>query len=214
MDDYDSRRSSLQKEFPYFSSNYDTKERFCSYWHQIDEAISLKPKSILEIGIGNGFVSNYLKSRRVQLITLDIKKKLVPNIVGSVLEICCKDSVFDLVMCCEVLEHLPYDDFSRALKEIRRVSKSYSVVSVPDVTTAYPLYIGIPRLGKIKKLISHPFPKYDDHHFDGEHYWLIGKTGYPLKRIKSDIENSGFHILKTYRVFEWYYHRFFILKKR
>ena len=43
---------------------------------------------------------------------------------------------------------------------------------------------------------------------------LIGKTGYSLKRIMNDIENSGFHILKTYRVFEWYYHRFFILKKR
>jgi len=49
--------------------------------------------------------------------------------------------------------------------------------------------------------------------YDGEHYWEIGKAGYPLQRIINDIRKTGFNIKKTYRIFEWPYHRFFILKK-
>ena len=40
----------------YFNEFYDSKERWISYWHQINEIIKLNPKKVLEIGIGNGFV--------------------------------------------------------------------------------------------------------------------------------------------------------------
>ena len=49
--------------------------------------------------------------------------------------------------------------------------------------------------------------------FDGEHYWEIGKAGYPLSKIIKDIQRAGFKIEKTYSVFENPYHRVFILKK-
>lgn len=49
--------------------------------------------------------------------------------------------------------------------------------------------------------------------FNGEHYWEIGKAGYPLSKITKDIEKAGFKIIKTYRIFENPYHRFFVLKK-
>lgn len=49
--------------------------------------------------------------------------------------------------------------------------------------------------------------------FDGEHYWEIGKAGYPLSKIINDIQIAGFKIEKTHRVFEFPYHRFFILKR-
>jgi len=31
----------------YFQRNYDTKERFISYWHQVNEIIELEPNSVL-----------------------------------------------------------------------------------------------------------------------------------------------------------------------
>ena len=49
--------------------------------------------------------------------------------------------------------------------------------------------------------------------FDGQHYWEIGKAGYPLSNIIDDIQIAGFKIEKTYRVFEYPCHRFFKLKK-
>lgn len=53
-----------QVEPDHYYDNYDWKGRFCSYWHQINEIIELGPNRVLEIGIGNGFVSKYLKDRK------------------------------------------------------------------------------------------------------------------------------------------------------
>jgi len=47
----------------YFKKDYDSKARFASYWHQIQETLDLAPKKVLEIGKGSGFVSRYLKEK-------------------------------------------------------------------------------------------------------------------------------------------------------
>ncbi len=101
--------------------SYDTKERFISYWHQIHEVISLEPKKVLEVGIGNGFVTRYLREKEWDVTTLDIVSKLRPDVAGSVLSMPFEDAAFDVVACFEVLEPLPYDDFPKALKELHRI---------------------------------------------------------------------------------------------
>jgi len=204
----------LAKEmYPYFKSSYDTKERFCSYWHQLDEVITLRPKEVLEIGIGNSFLTRYFKEKDLKITTLDIEHELRPDVAGSVLFLPFTNSSFELVTCYEVLEHLPYEDFCKALNELGRVSQSNVVISLPDASTIYRVNIELPRFKPIKKLIPHPFPRSTPHVYDGEHYWEIGKSQYPLKKILQDIHRSGLNVVKTYRVFEFYYHRFFLLTK-
>jgi predicted SAM-dependent methyltransferase len=197
----------------YIDPSYDSKERFISYWHQINEIISLEPKKILEVGVGNRFTSKYLRDRNLNVITFDVEDGLRPDVVGSVLRLPFASKSFDVIACYEVLEHLPYSEFQEALREIHRVSRKYAVLSLPDVTTVYRINIELPRIRPIKRLINHPFHRPAQHAFDGEHYWEIGKTGYPLKKIELDIEQSGFKIIRTYRIFEFYYHRFFVLEK-
>lgn len=198
----------------YTGSSYDSKERFISYWHQINEIILLKPRRVLEIGIGNGFVSRYLREHKLNVTTLDIAHDLCPDVAGSVLAIPFNDESFEVVSCCEVLEHLPYSEFPKTLKEIRRVSQKYVVLSLPDVTTVYRVNMELPRIKSIKRLVNHPFNRPVDHVFDGEHYWEIGKKGYSLKQIEFDITHSELNIINTYRIYEFYYHRFFILEKK
>ena len=193
--------------------SYDTKERFISYWHQIHEIISLEPKKVLEVGIGNGFLTRYLREKGWDVTTLDIVSELRPDVAGSVLSLPFGDTAFDVVTCFEVLEHLPYDDFTKALEELRRVSRRHLILSVPDHTAVYRVNIELPRMKPIKRLVPHPFPKPPPHEFDGEHYWIIGKSNYPLEKISHDIERTGFKIVETYRVFEFYGHRFFSLEK-
>jgi len=197
----------------YFRLSYDSKERFISYWYQINEIIKLDPKRVLEIGIGNGFVSKYLKERRVNVLTLDVDKKLNPDMVGSVLNMPFDES-FDVVACYEVLEHLPYENFYKGLSEMFRVSKSYAILSLPDVSRVYRVYVQIPKVGVFKRLISLPRLKNLIHKFNGEHYWEIGKAGYPLKRIVDAIQKQHLQLEKTYRVYEMPHHRLFILQKR
>ena len=185
----------------YFNESYDSKGRFISYWHQIHGIIRLRPKRVLEIGIGNGFVSEYLKERRANVLTLDIDKNLNPDIVGSVLDVPFSDNSFEVVVCYELIEHLQYENFYKAFSEIFRVSKSYAILSLPDASRVYCLYVQIPKIGVFKRLISLPRLKNSIHKFNGEHYWEIGKAGYPLNKITKDIEKAGFNIKKNIQNF-------------
>ncbi len=204
---------SKQKKTIYTSRLYDSKGRFMSYWHQIHEAFELIPKNLLEIGVGNKFVSNYLKERGINTVTLDIERRVNPDIIGSVLDIPFSNERFDLVMCCQVLEHLPYKNFRKALSEIFRVSSSHVILSLPDINRACRFYFMIFRIGKFKKLIPLPKKKAPPCRLDSQHFWEIGREGYSLKKIVNDIKGVGFKIKKTYRIYEYPYHRFFILEK-
>lgn len=198
----------------YFNSIYNSKERFISYWHQINEIISLDRKTVLEIGIGNGLVTNCLRQRGFNVTTMDIDERLKPDKVGSILSMPFPSKSFEVVACFEVLEHLPYGNFPKALCEIHRVSAKYAVLSLPDFTRVYRVDIQIPKIGDLKKLIPLPRLRPPKHQFDGEHYWEIGKAGYPLRKVMDEMRSTGFGIKKTYRIFEMPYHRFFVLVKQ
>lgn len=152
----------------------DRKELFASYWHQIDEVNRLKPDNILEVGIGNGFVSGYLGRLGYNVTTVDLVKVFKPTVISSILTLPFRSETFDVCLCCEVLEHLPFERFNLALGEFYRVGKKL-IISLPDRTP----WIGIKTVCKWSTIpeiiLSLPnlFPK--QHIFDGQHYWEIGK---------------------------------------
>lgn len=194
----------------YSFSKYDYKTRWTSYWHQINEILNLVPKKVLEVGIGNKTVLNYLKNQGIEVLTLDINEKLKPDIVGNVLKMPFQDNSFDIILCAEILEHLPFEEFDKALEELERVSKKYVVLSLPHFGHSIKFSFKIPLIREKRFAIRIPFPI--KHHFDGEHYWEIGKKGYPLTKIKRIIKKC-FVIKKEFIPFESQYHHFFILEK-
>ena len=197
----------------YFQPGYLTKKRLITYWYQIDETLRLGANTILEIGPGNRFVTCCLERMGRHVNTLDIDYRLSPDCAGSVIDIPFRDSTFDAVMCFEVVEHLPFKYFPEALKEIRRVAKTYAVISMPDYERVYRIDIQLPKIGNIKKLISIPRLKKPAFSFNGEHFWEICRAGYSLNTIISCIQDIGFDVKNHYRVFEHPYHHFFILQK-
>jgi len=201
----------LPKKF-YFSEKYLSTKRWLSYWHQIKEVLNLAPQSVLEIGVGNKIVSNFIRIQNINIKTIDVNLKLEPDFVGSVLDLPFKNNEFDVVLCAEVLEHLPFEKFRKALEEINRVSKKHVVLSLPHWGISLYFGIKLPLLKKLEIFIKLPF--YKKHKFMGEHYWEIGKRGYPLRKIKGLIKQAGLEILKDYLVFEVPYHHYFILRKQ
>lgn len=195
----------------YFSKGYDDKKRWASYWRQIDEILAFNPKKVLVVGKGNGFVSGYLKLTGIETVTLDIDETLRPDIVASVLKMPFFDNEFDAVLCAEVLEHLPYSEFNKALSEIKRVAKIGAVISLPHFGPAIKFLLKIPFLPELRFILKLPYPI--KHQFKGEHCWEIGKMDYSLRRIRNDIKKSGFAIKNDYIVFENPLHHFFTLKK-
>ena len=158
----------------------------------------------------------YLKKRYIKVTILDIRENLKPDINASVTSIPVSDEKFELVACFETLEHLPYKLFPKALNEIFRVCSRNAIISLPDIEGYFRIDLKIPKIRKIKILstiqkIRKPVHQYD---LQQGHYWEIGKRGYRLKKILSEIKKSEFKIVETYRIFEAPYYRFFILKKK
>jgi len=206
------KNACIQVDKSHYFKCYDTRSRFSSYWHQIDEVLNTGSSSVLEIGVGNKTVSKYLLDHKINITTLDIDKKLFPHVAGSVLSLPYHDNIFDTTLCCEVLEHLPYHFFISALKEIKRVTKQNVILSLPDVENYIKLELKVSYLKIIQSIINIPINK-KNHKFDGQHYWEIGKHGYNKTKIANDIRASGLLICSSYRNFDEPYHRFFICKK-
>lgn len=194
-----------------YFKNYDSRDRWISYWQQIENILSLEPKKVLEVGIGNKTVVNYLKEKGIEVATLDINESLRPDIVASVEKMPVSDNSFDVILAAEILEHLPFEKFDSCLKEIKRITKKYAVISLPHWGWTFFLIFKTPLLKKIQFLFK--ISGLLKHKFNGEHYWEVGKRGYSLSKIKKEIERAGFKILKDFITPDSPYHHFFILEK-
>lgn len=196
----------------YNFGTYCGPDRWGSYYYQIKEILHQKRKNILEIGGGDGVLRSYLQNNSdIQYKSLDIAEDLKPDIIGSIEDIPIKDNEFDTVCAFEVLEHLPFDKFETALKELKRVSKGTVILSLPHFGPMISFSLKIPFIKEKRfafKILYHP-----THQFNGEHYWEIGKKGYKIGKIKKIIEKY-FTIENDYIPFENRYHHFFILKKQ
>ena len=194
----------------YFEPDYLTSERMSAYSYQFSEVINLRPQSVLEIGIGNGLLSFLLRQSGLDVTTLDFDSMLEPDIIASVTDIPCPDNSYDVVACFEVLEHLPFEQFGKAMEELKRVTKSHAIISLPDSRLVCKFHIPI-----IARKLLFEFPSFTlpEHKFDGQHYWEINKKGYPLRKILGIIQEAGFSITKTYRIWEFSYNRIFVLEK-
>lgn len=136
------------KKFSFNESKYYSRNPLKKYLLKkfTDRIISIigdiRPKKILDAGCGEGFIAQLLLSRFPDLnytgIELDentvrkARRKVnqAKFIQGSVTKLPFNANTFDLVLCLEVLEHLPNP--IQGLKELRRVSKKTVLVSVPD----------------------------------------------------------------------------------
>ncbi len=100
------------------------------------------PKSILDVGCGEGFTLDTLRKNKIgkKIIGIDnskesirIGKILFPKVKiehASIYDMPFPNNSFDLVICTEVLEHLKTP--SLAIEEVKRVSRGNILISVPN----------------------------------------------------------------------------------
>jgi ubiquinone/menaquinone biosynthesis C-methylase UbiE len=192
---------------------YDHKGRWISYYYQYAQARELESKKILEVGIGNGTMSTYLKKVGFTVTTADYEEHLGADVTADVTALPFKDNEFDLSMCCEVLEHLPFSEFTKAVKELARVSSKYVFITVPDHRRVpFSLSIKIPFMKQ--RTVSIRIPTFKQHVFDGFHYWEIGHKGFPVKRIINEIESVGLEIIKHESPTDCPMIHYFLLRKK
>lgn len=207
------------KEGHYHLSRYDDLERFISYYYQINLTRSREPKSILEVGVGNKLVSEYLRRAGLDVKTCDIDASLEPDYLADIRNLPLKDNLFDVVMACEVLEHIPFKDFTKALSELERVSRDYVIISLPYRHASFQAVFKFPFVRTILRgktfldfCIRIPL-KFIGFENSGQHYWEIDGGEYKIRKIRR-ILKEYFEVEKEVRPVLDSYHEFFILKKR
>lgn len=196
----------------YDFDRYMSKQRWCSFWHQLDEIQNLKPSGVLEIGPGPGLFKIVAEKFGLKVDTMDLDPELNPDHLGSVTSMPFGDATYDVVCAFQMLEHLPYEVSLQALDEMLRVCRRYVVISLPDARPVWRYQIHLPKFGIHDFLVPRPQLNPAEHEFDGEHYWEVNKRGYSLSKVIADFTQRA-KLIKTYRVSDNPSHRFFIFAK-
>lgn len=124
---------------------YDNPKKWGREYHHIDlyrarmtaHAVPRNAKKILDLGAGDGLVLKSLQKAGNDPVAFDISRNALKHIQGNKLvqgaanNLPFSSNSFDIVIACEVLEHLPDIIFDSVLEEIRRVSKKFILITVP-----------------------------------------------------------------------------------
>lgn len=194
----------------YDFERYAFEGRFVSYYSQLKEVLAQKPSSVLEVGVGGRVFGSFIKNNTtVSYTSVDVDEELHPDVVGSVLALPFADASFDVACAFEVLEHLPFEQFDQAFSELCRVARTHVVISVPHFGPMISFSLKVPFLPQIRVALKIPFPV--KHIFNGQHYWELGKRGYPIALIRRKLSEHGV-LVRDFVPFGSPYHHFFVLK--
>lgn len=197
---------------------YVNEGRWSSYYEQIKECLKFVGEGeVLYVGVGDYLVPKIITmiNPDINLETVDYDEALNPDYVISVLKM--SDVInkkYDCIICCQLLEHLPFSDFTNALKEISKCLKSngHLILSLPDCGREIRINICIPKVINRDWIIRSCRKKTFE--MTKEHFWEVngGKT-YSNKEINRLI-NLQFFVEKEYLVKNNHYHHFYICKKK
>lgn len=125
----------------YASTNPVERRMMQGFFDALDVCLrGLDPRVVVEVGAGEGHVTGRLVERfpDAEVIGLDLpddsladhwRSAGVPMFYGDATNLPFPDDSIDLVVCLEVLEHIPEPE--RALAELARVCGGTTVMSVP-----------------------------------------------------------------------------------
>lgn len=186
---------------------YYSEKRIVHQWFQVKLLENLPVQRIMEIGPAYGVPTALLANAGYEVTTLDfMERKLLGASSHIIADLWKADpkvySNQDCILCCEVLEHFPFEKSCDLLTKFYKSKVPYLVLSVP---------YNAPQLNFNLYINSHTVKKYTAFKFrnsfrsfkkgdpvDGQlgHQWEIGFKNYPLKKLKNAIKVAGWDILK------------------
>jgi ubiquinone/menaquinone biosynthesis C-methylase UbiE len=116
------------------------RAEFNTYYQlKIEKIIDTIPSdvnSVIDIGCGNGVITNEL-AEKFDITGVDRSQKALNAVQTKKIRASCDhielpDMSFDLVFSSEMLEHLEHDLFKGAIHEMKRLTKKYIFITVPN----------------------------------------------------------------------------------
>lgn len=106
---------------------------------RVADLLGLLPEhlgSALDVGARDGYIARLLAGRAAAVTALDLTQPEIDDprircVQGDASALEFADGAFDLVLCAEVLEHLPGALLGAACAELSRVAREYVLIGVP-----------------------------------------------------------------------------------
>ncbi len=117
------REEALARE-EFLVDAYFSLEQLWSFSEQIYHLRRAEARRIIEVGVGNGFVSGFLRTMGLEVLTCDINPNLKPDLLVSVTDLHkhVQPGDYDLISCCEVMEHMPFEHFEETMQAFSRLA--------------------------------------------------------------------------------------------
>lgn len=211
-----------------YSRDYLNFNLWIDFYYQYEYIKRSGANTVLEIGKGTGILETILENFGYIVTTADIDESTKPDLLSDIRELKFEASSYDAVCGFEVLEHVPFGDFSKALCEMSRVSRKYVIISLPYASVYFSAafmpvqalilekfyrFFGINLFSPLKINISIPLFFLGKKLMHKEHYWEMGRKGYSVKTVENVIKNSGLKIVKKESRVLFPYHVFYFLEK-
>lgn len=213
----------MEAKAHYLNERYMRRERLLAYIDQISLVTRYaEPQdAILEVGKGNGYLSHFLNSYLGHAVTtLDISPELEPDICADItspdFEL---NQIYDISLCFEVFEHLPWETLSAAAGNLQRYARKCVILSVPDANFFIQPRLTLFGFRYRPFSLTVSFPRWfrNDSTLGKSHVWEIGIYNgesriSPAKLIREVFGKQS--LLDHFRGREFPGHHFFVLKGR
>lgn len=184
----------------------ETEIHWRYYWNQ-QELISnyiKKGDKILEIGVGSKFTSNYLKSKGYDVTTIDIDPKKQPDIVADIVNYTFNEK-YDHILAFEIFEHIPFEDFQKALKNISNICNKKLFISLPrNEKMWFKLTLDL----KIFQINNFQITTKRNKIKSKYHFWEVDYKNYTKKNILNLFSENKFTLLKYKKFYSLLYFAF------
>ena len=203
----------------YVSNEYLSKERFSSYCAILKMVLKHNYQSIADIGKGSGIMAALLTNFNIPVTTIDYADNLNPDIICDVRNLNQLKEQFDCVLCCQVLEHIPFDDFDKAVKSLIAISKKAVIITIPDRRYYLETSFKIPGFNQKNVQINLPFPiKRWNANKNPEHLWEMNQKPYTesavCQLIDATCARNNYQLAEHKRIDGNPTHHYFYLKSK
>lgn len=119
---------------------YQRDDEWLAFFGNIADRIvtDVQPATVLDAGCAMGFLVEALRERGVEAWGVDISEYAIEKVHSNVAEYCWRGSVteplpqdYDLIVCLEVLEHMPAEQAEQAVANFCRYSNDVLFSSTP-----------------------------------------------------------------------------------
>ena len=168
------------------------------YWHQLDLVLNQSninfSDKIVEVGIGSGLTSSYLKRKGYDVTTIDIDKNKNPDLVMDITVSELPEA--NMYIAFEIFEHIPLESARKVWKKLSEKKVSALIFSIPY---AYRTYLWMDLWSPFLKRKNINLGRKRNHINSKHHFWELGIKGTTPDLVKNWLAGVGFGVKKDYR---------------